>query len=309
MRPDAERRSTRSGHSSRVRPHRRSSARSRSRRPDRDRSPARASRAPATAPRPMTTGPRSASAPRRIPGTAFSGWSGDCTGSGSCDLTLNGDRSVGAIFASPPPPPVQRTLTVSATGPGSVTGPGIACPGDCTQTYDDGTQVSLSAAPDSGDSFSGWSGDCSGSGSCNLTLNGDRSVGANFASPPPRRSSARSRSRRPDRARSPARASRAPATAPRPMTTGPRSASAPCRIPGPASPAGRETARGRIMQPDAERRSIGRGTLRESAPTHVHPQPRGVDRARLHHCILRLEHRSQPPQGTGAPSTASRPPA
>src|SRR5919108_1446665 len=53
---------------------------------------------------------------------------------------------------------VQRTLTVSVSGSGAVSGPGIACPGDCTQAFAHGTTVSLSATPGSGATFTGWSG-------------------------------------------------------------------------------------------------------------------------------------------------------
>ena len=49
-----------------------------------------------------------------------------------------------SLDASPPPPPPQRTLAVQTqgAGTGTVTGPGISCPGDCTETYADGQQVS-----------------------------------------------------------------------------------------------------------------------------------------------------------------------
>jgi hypothetical protein len=40
--------------------------------------------------------------------STFTGWSGACSGSATCDLTMNGDQSVTATFAkksAPPPPP------------------------------------------------------------------------------------------------------------------------------------------------------------------------------------------------------------
>jgi hypothetical protein len=61
-----------------------------------------------------------------------------------------------------------------------VTGPGISCPGDCSQVYADGTSVTLSASFAGGSSFGGWSGACSGTGACQLTMSADKAVGAAF---------------------------------------------------------------------------------------------------------------------------------
>ena len=77
-----------------------------------------------------------------------------------------------------------RTLTVSVTGPGSVTGQGISCPGDCTEPYAHGTSVGLTAAPSSGATFKGWSGACSGEGGCAIAMTTGRSVTASFAEAP-----------------------------------------------------------------------------------------------------------------------------
>ena len=89
-----------------------------------------------------------------------------------------------SLDASPPPPPPQRTLTVQTqgAGTGTVTGPGISCPGDCTEAYTDGEQVVLAAMPTGGSSFGGWSGACSGSGPCQLTMDADKQTTATFNS-------------------------------------------------------------------------------------------------------------------------------
>ena len=50
----------------------------------------------------------------------------------------------------------------------------------CTRTYDYGTSVTLSATPDTGYSFTAWSGACTGNGACPLTIDGDKAVGASF---------------------------------------------------------------------------------------------------------------------------------
>jgi hypothetical protein len=96
---------------------------------------------------------------------------------------MDADRQASARFDPPP----QRTLTVALTGTGSgtVSGPGISCPGDCTETYTDGQQVSLSATQTSGSSFGGWAGACSGTGPCQLTMDADRQASARFDRLPP----------------------------------------------------------------------------------------------------------------------------
>ena len=58
---------------------------------------------------------------------------------------------------------------------------GIDCGDTCLAEFADGTAVTLTAtAVGDGYSFSGWSGDCSGSGTCVLMIDRDRSVTANF---------------------------------------------------------------------------------------------------------------------------------
>jgi hypothetical protein len=59
----------------------------------------------------------------------------------------------------PPPPPTQFTLTAEKSGNGVVTASGIDCGGDCSEQFQDGTVVTLSAYPDPGWIFSGWGGD------------------------------------------------------------------------------------------------------------------------------------------------------
>ena len=114
-------------------------------------------------------------------GSTFAGWSGACSGTGSCALTMNADKTVSGSFTSSAPP--QRTLTVTpptGTGGGSITGTGINCPGDCSEAYADGTAVTLSANPAAGSTFAGWTGACSGTGSCALTMNADKTVSGSF---------------------------------------------------------------------------------------------------------------------------------
>ena len=77
----------------------------------------------------------------------------------------------------------QQTLSVSlgGSGSGTVTGSGISCPEACSSDYAAGTPVTLTAAPEPGSTFAGWSGGCTGASlTCQLTLNGDASVTATF---------------------------------------------------------------------------------------------------------------------------------
>jgi uncharacterized repeat protein (TIGR02543 family) len=110
-------------------------------------------------------------------GLTFTGWSGACTGTGSCNVTVTQNLSVTATFSQ-----LNYVLTVSTNGSGSVTSKDsdINCPGVCGYSYSDGTQVTLNATQATGWSFTGWSGACSGTGSCNVTMTQDLSVAATF---------------------------------------------------------------------------------------------------------------------------------
>src|SRR5215467_13824165 len=76
----------------------------------------------------------------------------------------------------------QLSVTSSGPGTGTVTSTpaGINCPGTCSANFDSGTQVTLVATPGDTFAFSGWSGDCSGTGNCVLTLDSASSVTAAF---------------------------------------------------------------------------------------------------------------------------------
>jgi Divergent InlB B-repeat domain len=80
-------------------------------------------------------------------------------------------------------------LTVSRTGAGGGTvtsSPGgIDCGTACSGSYAAGAVVTLSAIPGSGSSFTGWSGDCSGTDTCTLTMSQARGVSAGFEPVPP----------------------------------------------------------------------------------------------------------------------------
>ena len=89
--------------------------------------------------------------------------------------------------ASAPSSPVipaasNYLLTINSFGGGSVTSDGgLTCPPTCTASLAAGTVVALTATADASHSFLGWSGVCTGTGTCTLTMNGLRTVTANFA--------------------------------------------------------------------------------------------------------------------------------
>jgi hypothetical protein len=111
--------------------------------------------------------------------SAFTGWSGSCSGTGPCTVTMDQARSVTANFDV-----VTHTLTVARNGTGSGTvassPAGINCGATCSAGYTQGTMVTLTPTPAAGSTFAGWSGDCTGTGPCTVTMSQARSVTATF---------------------------------------------------------------------------------------------------------------------------------
>jgi hypothetical protein len=82
------------------------------------------------------------------------------------------------------PPASQFTLSLSksGTGTGTVTGTGISCGTDCSEAYNAGTSVSLTAAAALSSTFTGWTGACSGTTNpCTVTMNANAALTAAFA--------------------------------------------------------------------------------------------------------------------------------
>ncbi len=76
------------------------------------------------------------------------------------------------------------SLTVSKSGLGSGTvsssQTGINCGNDCSESYAHGGSVTLTASPTLGSTFAGWSGACSGTGNCTVTMTQAQNVTATF---------------------------------------------------------------------------------------------------------------------------------
>ncbi|MGA8620861.1 MAG: hypothetical protein WB660_20335 [Candidatus Sulfotelmatobacter sp.] len=108
----------------------------------------------------------------------FEGWSGGCSGASPCSLTVTAATTVAAAFT----PGDALTVTMAGTGSGTVTSTptGINCPSTCYATFPQNTEVTLTQTPSANNSFTSWTGACTGSATCTLTLSAADSVTANF---------------------------------------------------------------------------------------------------------------------------------
>jgi aryl-phospho-beta-D-glucosidase BglC (GH1 family) len=116
-------------------------------------------------------------------GSSFAGWSGACSGTGACTVSMTAARSVTATFnGSTPTPTFALSVTKAGSGAGTVTSApsGINCGSACGANYSSGTSVTLTATAASGSTFAGWSGACSGTGACTVSMAAARSVTATF---------------------------------------------------------------------------------------------------------------------------------
>ncbi len=113
-------------------------------------------------------------------GSRFTGWSGACTGT-TCAVTMNEAKNVTANFDF-----ITFNLTVAKVGNGSVTSnpAGIDCGADCAEAFRSmtpATAVTLTATPDAGYKFTGWTGGCTGTATtCTVTVSAAKSVTATF---------------------------------------------------------------------------------------------------------------------------------
>lgn len=129
--------------------------------------------------------------PQPAAGSEFGGWSGACTGSGGCQVTIDEAASVTVTFAleegTPPPTEFELTVFRTGTGAGTVTSSpaGIDCGTACIVEFGAGQIVTLVADPDPGSEFAGWSGACAGAGACEVPIDEARSVSAGFEPQPP----------------------------------------------------------------------------------------------------------------------------
>jgi hypothetical protein len=90
---------------------------------------------------------------------------------------MNANKAVTATF-------ITRVLTVTkaGNGTGTVTSApaGINCGPTCAAKFRSGMVVTLKVTPDASSNFGGWSGACSGMGTCQLMMNANKTVNASF---------------------------------------------------------------------------------------------------------------------------------
>lgn len=115
------------------------------------------------------------------PGSVLVQWGGACVGSApTCVLNGHGPHYVVANFAK------VHSLTVNRAGDGAGTvksaPAGIDCGPTCEATYGDSQTVTLTAEPEPGSTFEGWTGPCSTSApTCDIRMSETRNVTATFS--------------------------------------------------------------------------------------------------------------------------------
>lgn len=119
-------------------------------------------------------------------GSAFAGWGDACSGlASSCTVNMSAAKTVTASFTTVS---ANRLITVTKTGSGTGTvtssPSGISCSTSCgvaSSSFSSTSSVTLIATPTTGSTFVGWSGACSGTGSCTVAAGTtSASVGAAF---------------------------------------------------------------------------------------------------------------------------------
>jgi hypothetical protein len=120
-------------------------------------------------------------------------------------LVLAALPATAAAQSEPPPRPSPERLNLSVAGEGTISGAGASCSttcsasvpyvveercihkptGDICNWFTDPQDVRVSAAPSRGWSFAGWAGDCTGTGTCTVTMSNTRTVSASFTNPAP----------------------------------------------------------------------------------------------------------------------------
>ena len=117
-------------------------------------------------------------------GSTFAGWSGDA----DCidgSVTMTASKTCTATFNK-----LRYTLTVTKAGTGSgalTSSPaGVNCGTDCSDSYNSGAVVTLTAAPAAGSTFAGWSGDVDCvDGVVNMTVSKTCTATFTLHAPPP----------------------------------------------------------------------------------------------------------------------------
>ncbi len=106
------------------------------------------------------------------------------TTTGAYNTVFNGvyDVFVSKLGVNPPSPKYTLTVNKAGTGSGTVTSDpaGIDCGSGCTATFEACPRVTLTAIADTDSTFAKWSGSCTGTSTCPVTMNRDKTVKATF---------------------------------------------------------------------------------------------------------------------------------
>jgi photosystem II stability/assembly factor-like uncharacterized protein/uncharacterized protein (DUF2141 family) len=114
-------------------------------------------------------------------GSAFSGWTGDCSSinGNTCEVTIDQSNNVKATFKLA----YRLTANKNGNGKGKVTSnpSGIDCGSDCDEDFVRNSTITLTASSSPGSYFTGWSGMCSSTKTtCQVTLSQAGTVTATF---------------------------------------------------------------------------------------------------------------------------------
>jgi hypothetical protein len=101
-----------------------------------------------------------------------------CTGWG----TPNGTNLINTLAPPTTPPTFQLAIAKIGAGSGTVTSSpaGISCGVTCAASFASNTVVTLTATADANSAFRGWSGGCTGTGDCVVTISSNTTRTANF---------------------------------------------------------------------------------------------------------------------------------
>jgi len=108
-----------------------------------------------------------------VAGYEFIGWSGDLSGSENpVTIEMDSEKLVTAIFSN-----ITHPLIIQVRGHGSTD------PATGAYTYNEGTEVTITATPDSGWRFDGWSGEVAYPelAATTVVINTDKTITANFS--------------------------------------------------------------------------------------------------------------------------------
>jgi hypothetical protein len=91
-----------------------------------------------------------------------------------------GAQSTDSNSVVPAVPKFTLTIVKSGAGAGTVSGGAINCGASCAGDFDGGSSVTLTASTSSDSKFAGWSGACTGVGSCTVWFDAAKTVTATF---------------------------------------------------------------------------------------------------------------------------------